>query len=153
MSSKILVVDDEPEAREVIGTYLRQAGFAALFAGDGATALTIARTELPALIVLDVMLPQMDGFEVCRVLRREATTATIPMEFKLLETLIRDAGRVYRREELLRQVWHHETGSTSRTVDTHMRRLREKLGPAARHLETVRGIGYRFSQVFAAAKT
>ena len=65
-------------------------------------------------------------------------------EFKLLVTLARRRGRVQSREALLRDVWDYENLIDTRTVDTHMRRLREKLGPAARYLDTVRGVGYRF---------
>jgi two-component system phosphate regulon response regulator PhoB len=65
-------------------------------------------------------------------------------EFKLLTTLAERRGRVQSRDQLLRDVWGYESMIDTRTVDTHMRRLREKLGPAARHLDTVRGVGYRF---------
>jgi two-component system phosphate regulon response regulator PhoB len=64
-------------------------------------------------------------------------------EFKLLEILARRRGRVQSRDRLLQDVWGYENPIDSRTVDTHMRRLREKLGEAARYLETVRGVGYR----------
>src|SRR5262245_18354604 len=65
-------------------------------------------------------------------------------EFKLLTVLAQRAGRVQSRDSLLRDVWEYDTAIDTRTVDTHMRRLREKLGPAAKHLDTVRGVGYRF---------
>jgi two-component system phosphate regulon response regulator PhoB len=71
-----------------------------------------------------------------------ALTAT---EFRLLEILARRRGRVQSRDRLLQDVWGYENPIDSRTVDTHMRRLREKLGSAAQHLETVRGVGYRFA--------
>ena len=66
-------------------------------------------------------------------------------EFKLLTVLAQRRGRVQSREQLLRDVWEYNNSIDTRTVDTHMRRLREKLGAGARHLETVRGVGYRFS--------
>ena len=224
MNSKILVVDDEPDALEVLGFKLKEAGFVPVYAQDGARAVTMARDEHPALVVLDLMLPQIDGLEVCRILRRDPTTSAIPIlmltaratemdrviglelgaddyvtkpfsprevvvrikkllarapgvedgplevnlgdleinssrhevraidapvaltatEFKLLELLARKRGRVLSRDELLRDVWGYENPIDSRTVDTHMRRLREKLGEAAHHLETIRGVGYRF---------
>jgi two-component system phosphate regulon response regulator PhoB len=224
VKSRILVVDDEPEAVELIAFNLRQAGFSVTTAADGAEALQKARAQLPDLIVLDVMLPEMDGFEVCKLLRREPATARIPIvmltakaaevdrvlglelgaddyvvkpfsprelllrvrkllaraqpeaapretlqvgkllideprhlvswrgqridltaiEFKLLITLARRAGRVQSRDTLLRDVWAYDSLIDTRTVDTHVRRLREKLGPAAKHLDTVRGVGYRF---------
>ena len=74
--------------------------------------------------------------------KRVDFTAT---EFKLIAVLAKRAGRVQTRERLLRDVWEYDSLIDTRTVDTHMRRLREKLGSAARHLETVRGVGYRFA--------
>lgn len=227
MKPRILVVDDEPEAVELIAFNLRQAGYSVSSAADGAEALQKARAQLPDLVVLDVMLPEMDGFEVCKLLRREPDTARIPVimltakaaevdrvlglelgaddyvvkpfsprelllrvrkllaraqpetgsreareslrvghllideprhlvswrgqrieltaiQFKLLLTLARRAGRVQSRDTLLRDVWAYDSLIDTRTVDTHMQRLREKLGPAAKHLDTVRGVGYRF---------
>ncbi|MBC7367914.1 MAG: winged helix-turn-helix domain-containing protein [Undibacterium sp.] len=223
MKPKILIVDDEPDALEVLGFKLRESGYLPLFAKDGTRAITIARDERPALIVLDLMLPEVDGLEVCKILRRDPNTASIPVimltaraaemdrvlglelgaddyvtkpfsprelvlrikklltraqttedvgahlrlgdldidvprhqvtisgqplvltatEFKLLEILIRRRGRVQSRDRLLQDVWGYENPIDSRTVDTHMRRLREKLGDIARYLETVRGVGYR----------
>jgi len=225
MKPKILVVDDEPDALELLGFKLREAGYAPLFAKNGAQAIAVARDERPALIVLDLMLPEIDGLEVCKLLRRGPGTASIPIimltaraaemdrivglelgaddyvtkpfsprelvlrvkkllararqaedalarlcigvldidaarhqvrvagrplvltatEFKLLELLARRRGRVQTRERLLQDVWGYENSIETRTVDTHMRRLREKLGEAAAYLETVRGVGYRFA--------
>ncbi len=224
MKPKILIVDDEPDALEVLGFKLREAGYAPAFASDGAKALAAVKTAPPDLIVLDVMMPEIDGLEVCRILRRDPATASIPIlmltakaaemdrviglelgaddyvtkpysprelvlrikkllarakpgeepetrlrigtleidvprhevkiadvavsltatEFKLLEILARRRGRVQTRDRLLQDVWGYETAIDTRTVDTHMRRLREKLGDAASYLETIRGVGYRF---------
>ena len=224
MKPKILVVDDEPDALEVLGFKLKEAGYAPVFAKDGGRALAAARDERPALIVLDLMLPEIDGLEVCKLLRRDPATAMIPIimltaraaemdrvlglelgaddyvtkpfsprelvlrikkllarakasdepmaqihfgeleidvprhrvmvagrgviltatEFRLLELLARRRGRVQTRERLLHDAWGYENPIDSRTVDTHMRRLREKIGDAARFLETIRGVGYRF---------
>ena len=224
MKPRILVVDDEPDALEILGFKLKEAGFIPLFAKDGAKAVAAAREERPALIVLDLMLPEVDGLEVCRVLRRDPSTAAIPIimltaraaemdrviglelgaddyvtkpfsprelvlrirkllarakagdepltqlrfgdleidvprhevmlegkaidltatEFKLLEILARRRGRVQTRDRLLQDVWGYDNPIDSRTVDTHMRRLREKIGSAADYLETIRGVGYRF---------
>jgi two-component system phosphate regulon response regulator PhoB len=221
---KILVVDDEPEAVELVEFNLKQAGYAVSTAADGAEALKKARAQPPDLIVLDVMLPEMDGFEICKTLRLEPITARVPVimltakaaeidrvlglelgaddyltkpfsprelllrikkilargqngekpqdqmrfgdllidlprhvaswkgktieltatEFKLLVVLAQRAGRVQSRYHLLRDVWEYDSLIDTRTVDTHMRRLREKLGPASKHLDTVRGVGYRF---------
>jgi two-component system phosphate regulon response regulator PhoB len=223
---KILVVDDEPEAVELLEFNLKQAGYVVSTAGDGAEALKRARTQTPDLIVLDVMLPEMDGFEICKSLRLDAATAKIPIvmltakaaeidrvlglelgaddyltkpfsprelllrikkilsrgqteeklrdqlrygdllidvprhvaswkgktieltatEFRLLTVLSQRSGRVQSRDQLLRDVWEYDSLIDTRTVDTHMRRLREKLGPASKHLDTVRGVGYRFME-------
>ena len=224
MRTKILIVDDEPEAVELIEFNVKQAGFDVLTASDGAEALKKARSAIPNLIVLDLMLPEVDGLEVCKMLRRDPATSAIPIvmvtakaaeidrilglelgaddyvtkpfsprelvlrikkvlqrgraaaeepgtlkfgdlvidtprhlvswrgkkidltatEFKLLTLLAERRGRVQSREQLLRDVWEYNNLIDTRTVDTHMRRLREKLGPAAKHLDTVRGVGYRF---------
>ncbi len=223
VTPKILVVDDEPEALELVEFNLKQAGFAVLTAADGAEALKKARIALPSLIVLDLLLPEIDGLEVCKMLRRDPATMNIPIimltakaaevdrivglevgaddyvtkpfsprelvlrvkkqlergrvgekqerfqfgelridparhlvswwgkeiqltatEFKLLLLLVERRGRVQSREQLLRDVWEYNSLIDTRTVDTHMRRLREKLGEAGEYLETVRGVGYRF---------
>jgi DNA-binding response OmpR family regulator len=224
VTPKILVVDDEPDAVELIAFNLKAAGYEVTTAADGDEALRKARTQLPDLIVLDLMLPEVDGLEVCKILRRDTATAAIPIvmltakaaeidrvlglelgaddyltkpfsprelvlrtknlltrgrtpepkkdrilmgdllidvprhlvsvqgkpvdltatEFKLLAVLAQRRGRVQSREQLLHDVWNYERVIDTRTVDTHMRRLREKLGRAARYLDTVRGVGYRF---------
>jgi two-component system phosphate regulon response regulator PhoB len=221
---KILVVDDEPEAVELLEFNIKQAGFDVLVAADGSEALKKAHAALPSLILLDLMLPEVDGLEVCKMLRRDPATASIPIimvtakateidrilglelgaddyitkpfsprelvlrvkkllqreradkdesgtfkfgelvidtprhlvswrgksieltatEFKLLTILAQRRGRVQSREQLLRDVWEYNSLIDTRTVDTHMRRLREKLGPASKWLDTVRGVGYRF---------
>src|SRR5271163_4943156 len=79
MKPRILVVDDEPEAVELLEFNLKQAGYAVTTAGDGAEALKKARTQTPDMIVLDVMLPEMDGFEICKSLRLDSTTSKIPI--------------------------------------------------------------------------
>ena len=224
MKARILVVDDEPEAVELVEFNLKQAGYEVVAAADGAEALKKVRESPPGLVVLDLMLPEMDGLEVCRLLRRDPATATIPIimltakaaeidrvlglelgaddyltkpfsprelvlrvkkilqrgrgqveesptmkfgellidvprhvvnwrgkpieltatEFKLLAVLAKRRGRVQSRDQLLRDVWDYNSMVDTRTVDTHMRRLREKLGPASKYLDTVRGVGYRF---------
>src|SRR6185436_2231536 len=224
MKPKILVVDDEPDAVELIEFNLKNAEYRVATADDGNEALRKARSFSPDLIILDWMLPQMDGLEVCKILRKDPHTSSIPIimltakaaeidrvlglemgaddyltkpfsprelllriknqlkhrmggeepaaplyqcgdivvdvarhlvtvdgkhidltatEFKLLTTLLQRRGRVQTREQLLKDVWEYDTGIDSRTVDTHMRRLRKKLGRSARCLDTVRGVGYR----------
>lgn len=224
MKPKILVVDDEPDAVELIEFNLKANGYDVASAADGEEALEKARALLPNLIILDVMLPEVDGMEVCKILRRDQRTSGIPIimltakaaeidrvlgfelgaddyvtkpfsprelvlrvkrllrtgavveekgdhvvwkelsidvprhmvsikgksvdltatEFKLLTVLAQRRGRVQSREQLLHDVWEYDNLIDTRTVDTHMRRLREKLGVAAKYLDTVRGVGYRF---------
>ena len=220
----ILVVDDEPDVLQLVSSNLKSAGFDVIKAGDGVSALAQARDTLPSLIVLDLMLPEMSGLEVCRVLKKEPSTNQIPIimltgkaevadrivglelgaddyltkpfsprelvlrvksvlrrgnetpeiaeritlgrikidrvryeitvdgkpvdftrtEFKLLTLLIERRGRVQSRDTLLHDVWGYE--SDTRTVDTHIRRLREKLGESADCIETIRGFGYRVAE-------
>jgi DNA-binding response OmpR family regulator len=223
VKSKILVVDDEPDVLDLVTYNLGQAGFQTFTAVDGAEALRKARSATPDLILLDLMLPELDGLEVCKLLRRDAKTSAIPIimltaragemdrivglelgavdyvpkpfsprelvlrvkkrlekndgappktsydfgplqvdisrhmvnvkgrrveltatEFKLLALLAQRAGHVQSRDRLLRDVWEYESHIDTRTVDTHMRRLRDKLGVASKYLDTVRGVGYRF---------
>jgi DNA-binding response OmpR family regulator len=224
MKSRILVVDDEPDVLDLVTYNLARAGFQTDTAADGAEALRQARSTAPDLILLDLMLPEMDGLEVCKLLRRDPKTSAIPIimltarasevdrivglelgatdyvpkpfsprelvlrvkkrleentgapvrnsyvfgllevnvprhlvtvrgrrveltaiEFKLLTHLLQRTGHVQSRDQLLRDVWEYESPIDTRTVDTHIRRLRDKLGPAAKYLDTVRGVGYRFS--------
>jgi DNA-binding response OmpR family regulator len=223
-SKTILVADDEPDVLQLVTTSLKNAGYTVLARSDGATALETARAERPALLVLDLMLPGMPGLEVCRSLKKDPATASMPIimltakadeidrivgfelgaddymtkpfsprelvlrvqsvlrrasqpeakgneelrlgditidparcealvkgkrldltatEFKLLSTLIERRGRVQSRDALLNDVWGYESIIDTRTVDTHIRRLREKLGSAADLVETIRGFGYR----------
>lgn len=221
---KILIVDDEPDTLELIAFNLKNAGYDTVTAADGAEALRKARSAAPDLIILDLMLPEIDGLHVCKLLQADPATAGIPIlmltakaaevdrilglelgardyvtkpfsprelvlrirnllaqgespgeaktsyqfgelfidiprhlvtvsrrpveltatEFRLLTLLAERRGRVQSREQLLQDVWHYDNIIDTRTVDTHMRRLREKLGKAARFLDTVRGVGYRF---------
>jgi two-component system phosphate regulon response regulator PhoB len=222
--AKVLVVDDEPDAVELVSFNLKAAGYEVVTADDGNEAIKRARQHAPDLVLLDVMLPEVDGLEVCKLLRRDPVTSGVPIimltakaaeidrvlglelgaddymtkpfsprelilrvknllkrrqaadekletlsigdlfidiprhlvtvakkridltatEFKLLTTLAMRRGRVQSREQLLRDVWEYDNIIDTRTVDTHMRRLREKLGGACRYLDTVRGVGYRF---------
>lgn len=224
MAIKVLVVDDEKDIVELARYHLEKEGFQCLVAGDGPTALHLARERQPDLLILDLMLPGLDGLEVCRHLRREPATARLPIimltakaeevdrvvglevgaddyvvkpfsprelvarvkailrqaheraepvvrrigdlevdegkhhvklkgksveltakEFGLLGALIRANGRVLNREQLLEQVWGYADAAEieSRTVDVHIRRLREKLGWEAKRILTVKGVGYR----------
>jgi two-component system phosphate regulon response regulator PhoB len=223
MPSHLLIVEDERDLARVVAWNLKQAGFDVVTAGDGETALRAVREEPFDLILLDLMLPDMPGTEVCRRLKQNPATAKIPvvmltakgeevdrvvgfelgaddyvvkpfsvrelvlrvqailkrsaplseeerirfghlrieraahrawvgdeeipltaLEFKLLITLYERRGRVLSREVLLDDVWGVDADITQRNVDTHVKRLREKLGLAGDYVETVRGVGYRF---------
>ncbi|MGB1053022.1 MAG: response regulator [Limisphaerales bacterium] len=223
---RILVVDDEPDAIELIRFNLKASGYEVLTAEDGEEALAKARKFSPDMILLDVMLPEIDGLEVCRILRRDPATASLPIimltakaseidrvlglefgaddyvtkpfsprelmlrvrnllkrkesskeeverfqvrdieldvskyevkimgqpidltptEFKLLQILMERKGRVQSRDRLLQDVWGYDQLIDTRTVDTHVRRLREKMGEAADYVTTVRGVGYRLME-------
>ena len=222
---RILVVEDERSIADLVAEALKRQGYRVETAGDGDQALEAAETTLPDLIILDLMLPKLDGWEVCRRLREEETTRRIPIimltarrdekdvvaglelgaddylrkpfslaellarvkahlraraqdalgdegiavgplvlepksgevlldgapldlspvEYRLLETLVRGKGRLVSREELLAKVWGYVAGDT-RTVDVHIFRLRRKIEPDPEHprlVHTVRGRGYR----------
>lgn len=220
------MVDDEPDAIELIRFNLKASGYEVLTAEDGEEALAKARKFSPDMILLDVMLPEIDGLEVCKILRRDPATASLPIimltakaseidrvlglefgaddyvtkpfsprelmlrvrnllkrkesskeeverfqvrdieldvskyevkimgqpidltptEFKLLQILIERKGRVQSRDRLLQDVWGYDQLIDTRTVDTHVRRLREKMGEAANYVATVRGVGYRLME-------
>lgn len=222
----ILIIEDEKDIVDLITYHLRQNGFPVIFALDGPSGLEKAQKENPALIILDLMLPSMDGKDICRALKSNSSTKAIPIlmltakteevdrvvgfelgaddyvtkpfspkelvlrikailrrietppdgikilkigdlfidvdryqvsfkkvpikltstEFKLLVELAANKGRVLNRDYLLDKVWGYTYEGYSRTIDTHIRRLREKLGVAGEYIETVRGIGYRLRE-------
>ncbi len=221
--SRILIVDDEQDLSGLLDYNLKAEGFETEVAATGASALAKARSFEPDLVLLDLMLPDISGHEVIRllkaeprfartavvmvtargqeqdrvqglelgaddyvvkpfavkelvlrvkaVLRRLATDSRGPevlragdilldpsrhearvkdtaieltaLEFRLLKTLLERPGRVQTREVLLADVWGIEAEIMTRTVDTHIKRLREKLGPPGEMIETVRGVGYK----------
>ena len=225
---RVLLVEDEAELRRSVAFALRRAGYDVAEAGTGQEALArIGAGPPPDLAVLDVMLPDVSGLEVCRRIRAGAGTRSMgvvvltargeefdrvmgfeagaddyvvkpfsmrelllriealarrtrppdrpavlaagpvavdveahrvtvdgqevpltALEFRLLATLLERRGRVQSREVLLRDVWGIRADVTTRTVDTHVKRLRRKLGAAGAAIETVRGVGYRFSDAF-----
>jgi DNA-binding response OmpR family regulator len=223
MAETILIIEDEADVSDLVRYHLRKAGFRSISADDGEEGLNLALGERPDAIVLDIMLPRLNGFEVAKKLKSDAATDRIPLlilsakgetesrirglelgaddylpkpfspkelvlriqgllrrsastavpetlsigdmtldrssmkvtlsgrrldltatEFKLLSMLVAKDGKVQSREDLLQEVWGYRSTVDTRTVDTHMRRLREKLGDHADFLETVRGEGYRF---------
>jgi two-component system, OmpR family, phosphate regulon response regulator PhoB len=222
--TSVLLVDDERDLLSLVDFNLRAAGFETLLATNGEQAFAQLRRRVPDLVVLDVMLPDVSGTEICRRIKSDPRTRHVPvvmltargeevdrvvgfelgaddyvtkpfsvrelvlrlkavarrggagrpleeppesvgpirvdvdahrafvdgeeiqltpLEFKLLVTFMARLGRVQSREQLLEDVWDMSSEVETRTVDTHVKRLREKLGSGRELLETVRGIGYR----------
>ncbi|MCK5534419.1 response regulator transcription factor [bacterium] len=222
---KILVIEDDKHLSKLIKYNMEKAGFDCVATPTGEIALKTLDRQPVDLIILDIMLPKMDGLQVCKQIKQDKKLAAIPIimltakgeeidrivgfelgaddyivkpfsvrelilrikailkrnkkektlqniltagkltidiprhkvmvnkkeieltliEFKLLVTLIERKGRVQSRDRLLDDVWDISSEVTTRTVDTHVKRLRQKLGPAGNLIETVRGIGYRFA--------
>ena len=223
--ARILVIEDEPDIQQILEYNLREKGHKVFIAGRGEEGLRIAREKRPDLVLLDLMLPDIPGTEICKtikgdptlrntqvvmltakgeeidrvvgfelgaddyvvkpfsvrelllrvqaILRRsqgeqdatpgfqfgtlrvdreahrvwakDAELELTALEFKLLVTLFDRKNRVQTRAALLSDVWGIDADITTRTVDTHVKRLREKLGEAGVYIETVRGVGYRFA--------
>ncbi len=224
-SGNILIVDDEPKMRELVRLYLEREGFRLTEAGDGEEALNFLRQSRFDLVILDIMMPKVDGLTVCKKIRNETDTPVImltakgeeidrvlgfelgaddyivkpfsprelvarvkamlrrtgnrvsspatvmrfpglvinqdsreieidghkvsftPKEFELLTFLARNQGRVFTREQLLEHVWGYDFYGDLRTVDTHIKKLREKIsryGEDASYIVTVWGVGYKF---------
>ena len=221
----ILIIEDEKDIVDLVEYHLKQSGFSVIRALDGISGLEQAKKARPGFIILDLMLPGMNGKDLCRALKSDPLTRTIPIlmltaraeemdrviglelgaddyvtkpfsprelvlrvkailrrkeapdqgeniiqagdlfvdidrhqvsvekkllsltstEFKLLVELVTNRGRVQTRERLLDKVWGYTYEGYARTVDTHIRRLREKLGSMGEWIETIRGVGYRFS--------
>ena len=226
MQPTVLVVEDEQDILDLVDYNLSQAGFNVVTAKNGTDALDVVKKQRPDLVVLDLMLPGMDGKEVCRRIRQDETLSNTPVvmltaradevdrivgfelgaddyltkpfsprelvlrvkaimkrsqgkpvtpsklkfpglvidpdrhlvevdgeevvltatEFKLLAHLAGRSGRVQTREMLLDEVWGYPYEGYARTVDTHVRRLRKKLGRLKDRIETIRGVGYRFRE-------
>jgi two-component system phosphate regulon response regulator PhoB len=223
-SKRILMVDDEPDMTELVSYQLRAKGYIIEALNNPTHSISKIRSFQPDLIILDVMMPDISGVQICRMLRADPKTKSIPVifltakaeeadrvlglevggddyickpfsikelllrvqgllrrissseedqpkhleigsvaldnerhevrlngmpveltatEFRLLRLLMERKGRVQTREHLLLNVWNYETEIETRTVDTHIRRLREKLGDQADLIETLRGVGYR----------
>lgn len=222
---KILVLDDEPDVTELLQYKLEQAGYRCMVLNDPLQFIAKVREFEPDLMILDIMMPELNGLQLCRIARADPAMKHIPIvfvtakgevedrvtgletgaddyiskpfntkelllrvanvihrnfksdepigdkriqiagvlidedlhqlrvddseviltatEFRLLKLLMERKGRVQSREHLLVNVWHYDTDIETRTVDTHVRRVREKLGPYAHLIETIRGVGYR----------
>ena len=226
MNAKILIVEDERDIVDLLRYNLEEAGFETDYVRNGADALHRAVEKSPNLILLDLMLPEVDGLIVCRLLKNDPRTKNIPVvmvtakaeerdriaglelgvddyitkpfspkevvlrvsavlrriqvgkqsedtqqiqrhgltidldkhqvvtesgpidltatEFKLITLFARQPGRVFTRDILMDVIWGQEYYGIDRTVDTHVSRLRRKLGEFGEHIETVHGVGYRF---------
>lgn len=225
---KILIIEDDRDISELVEYNLKQEKFSTKVCTSGSVGLSEARRMMPDLIILDLMLPDMGGLDVCKSLKLDTKTRPIPvlmltakseeidriigfevgaedyltkpfsprelilrikailrrtkevsgskdkdpfsfgllqvdpekfevkvgkhevhltaLEFKLLQYLFLNKGRVATRDMLLDRVWGYEAALTTRTVDTHIKRLREKLEAAGNYIETIRGVGYRFKE-------
>jgi two-component system phosphate regulon response regulator PhoB len=217
---RVLIVDDDPDIRRLVSHHLKQAGFDVVSAETGREGLELALEKSPSLIVLDLMLPDLDGNEVCRKMREQARHVPILMlsargeeidrvlgfelgaddyvtkpfsprelvlrirsllrrtraeereiieigpvqldpgqrlcmregaalvltakEFDLLYALMKARGNVVTRSYLMDRIWGYHGDSESRTLDTHVRRVREKLRKEGERIQTVRGVGYRY---------
>lgn len=221
---KILLVDDEPDILEIVGYNLSLEGYQVLTAADGVEAVAKAKKEKPQLVILDVMMPEMDGIEACEQIRKvpelsetiitfltargedysqmagfdagaddyitkpikpkvlvskvkallrrlkenkeevaddivkvgeivinrveykiiqDGEEIVLPRkEFELLSLLASRPGKVFKREEILDKVWGNEVIVGGRTIDVHIRKLREKIGDD--HFKTIKGVGYKF---------
>ena len=224
--ARILVIEDEPDIRQVLDYNLRLAGHEVVAAARGQDGLRLAREQHPDLVLLDLMLPDIPGTDVCRAIKDDVSMRATPvimvtakgeeidrvvgfelgaddyvtkpfsvrelvlriratlrrnegkppessvvdfgtlridrdahriwvleeeieltaLEFKLLVTLYDRRNRVQSRGALLDHVWGMDTKIATRTVDAHVKRLREKIGAARDYIETVRGVGYRFAE-------
>ncbi|WP_316737127.1 response regulator transcription factor [Pedobacter aquatilis] len=223
VGQKILIVDDEPDILELIEYNLKKEGYQVFTASNGQEGITVAKKVHPDLIILDIMMPKMDGIEACRlmraipefkntfmvfltarseeyseiagfnvgaddyiakpikpralvsrinaILRRNAGAEEVSenkleigdlvidreaylvfqdgnkvvlakKEFELLYLLASKPGKVYTRESILKNIWEDSVVVTNRTIDVHIRKLREKLGE--RYVSTVKGVGYKF---------
>lgn len=217
----VLIADDEIRMRRVIADYLAAKGYKTVEAANGSEAVLVCRRMPIDLVLLDVMMPQMDGFEACRIIRehsavpiimltargeendelqgfslgadeyiakpfslrilaarieavlrrgeapspegairaaddlrvdtvaREVTVAGAPIEltyteFELLVFLMQNAGIALSRDRILDSVWRYDYYGDARTVDTHIKKLRQKLGDCGNYIKTIRGIGYKF---------
>ena len=222
-----MVVDDEPDVTELVSYKLRREGYAVEVINDPLEIMGKAREFNPDLFVLDIMMPDLDGLKICRMIRADPRLKSVPIifltargevedriiglesgaddylpkpfdtkelalriglifkrmaheaeapqnqlkvadivldeevhqvtvagrpveltatEFKLLRLLMQRKGRVQSRENLLVNVWNYDTDTETRTIDTHIRRLREKLEDRSDLIETVRGVGYRINE-------
>ena len=161
----IWCVEDDSGIREIEVYTLNSTGFQARGFADGASFREALETETPELVLLDVMLPGEDGVSLLRYLRQTPRTQAVPVimaldghtvtaagervtltykEFELLRLFLSHPGMAFTRDQLFNDVWGADYVGESRTVDMHIRTLRQKLGACGDRIETVRGVGYRW---------
>ncbi len=224
MNKTIAVIDDEPDILRLVGLHLKKASYNVREFADAASFMMFLQSEIPDLIILDLMLPDEDGFSICRklrqdpsyssipiimltartqeydkitgldlgaddyitkpfsprelvarvkaILRRTGKTgdeqicvdniliveperfevrvydqpiATTPVEFKILHLLAKNRGKVFTREKILDHLWGNEKAVLDRTVDVHIKNLRDKLGEAGNLIQNIRGVGYKLA--------
>jgi phosphate regulon transcriptional regulator PhoB len=223
MKQLIAIVEDEEDIAHLVAVNLEKSGFETRTFSTGASMLKFIEKRLPDLVILDLMLPDMDGLEICKYLRQDAEFASVPVimltarteetdrvlglelgaddyvtkpfsvrelvarvkavlrrrakpdtaqkaltvgtvsidparhevtvagkpveltatEFRILALLVSAPGRVFTRDQILDHLWGHEKAVIDRTVDVHIRNLRDKLGKAAGHVRNIRGVGYK----------
>ena len=186
---KVLVVDDESRMRKLVSDFLTRKGYAVIEAADGVEAVdTFMENKDIALIILDVMMPRMDGWEVCRQIRKDSKVPIIMLtakgeemdeygvdsneiieiggitidkaahivkidgeeielsykEFELLTYFVENKGLALSREKILNNVWNYDYYGDARTIDTHVKKLRKKMGEKGDYIKTIWGMGYKF---------
>ena len=160
----ILVVEDDKKTASLVQLYLEREGFETVLAYDGGKALELARRHNPIFIILDLMLPVVDGWDVCRELRKSSDVPILmltarslkgrplqltPHEYKLLQALMASPGRVFTRNELLDHLYPSGEAVIDRVIDVHIGKLRQKIEEDSsnpQYIQTVRGIGYQFAE-------
>ena len=132
--ANILIVEDEKAMQDIIADYMRKGGHTCFTADDGVDALVILKNHPMDLIILDVMMLHLDGQEITLTHK----------EYELLAFFMANPGQIFNREQLLNRVWGYDFEGTTRTVDTHIKTLRQKLGDEGRHIVTLIRSGYKF---------
>ncbi len=178
---KILIADDEQKIREVLREYAEYEGHEVVEAVDGMQAVELSKQEDFDIIILDIMMPRLDGFSACKEIRKFKQTPVLmlsargeeydklfgfeigaddyvvkpfspkevlanltPKEYDLLFYLVRNKNIALSRNKLLEEVWGYDFFGDDRTIDTHIKMLRNNLGPYRKFIVTLRGMGYKF---------
>lgn len=149
MADRILVVDDEEKIREVIKKYGEFEGYEIYEAENGMEAVEMCRDNDYDLIIMDVMMPELDGFSACGAIHKTKDIPVIMLsargeEYDLLFFMVRNRNIALEREKLITEVWGYDYYGEDRTLDTHIKLLRNSLGKYRDMLVTLRGVGYRF---------